>query len=263
MCTNYTPSSRDRLQAARLGVMHLPPQDWPPEAYPLYKAPLVLGLTSAAGPLAREVVVAQFGLSPRWSQDAAHATRLARHMVNARSETVASKPSFRAPWRQRQWALVPMDNFYEPCWESGAGVRWRFSAADGNLLTAAALWERWLRPQDGVVVTSFSLLTINADSHPLMRRMHRPGEEKRMLALVPAALRDDWLSATNDEAYALLQPMPADQLVASAAPRPARPQSPLVSSDTATSEPSAHSKLVSDTSQNAPIAIVPHNLRLF
>ena len=144
MCTNYTPTSRDRLRAAKLGVDHLPEADWPPEVYPGYEAPiLVRGGAPGQHDLAPRCVLARFGLVPRWCRDAAHAHELARHTTNARSETASVKPSFRAPWRERRWALAPMESFFEPCWESGRAVRWRIAVAQADLFAAAGLWERW------------------------------------------------------------------------------------------------------------------------
>ena len=58
------------------------------------------------------------------------------------------------------------------------------------------------------------MLTINADSHPLMRNMHRPGEEKRMVVILPEAQQQDWLDAPAHQAMQLLQPFPADRLLA-------------------------------------------------
>mgnify|MGYP001189088460 CR=1 FL=1 len=236
MCTNYSPTSRDRLRAARLGVAHLPPRDWPPEAFPGYEAPIVVrsesedasadadGDAALAAADATRCLLARFGLVPRWSRDAAHARELSRHTVNARNETTSVKPSYRTPWRERRWALVPMDDFFEPCWETGHAVRWRLASADGSVLTAAALWEGWTDPASGEIVNSFSLLTVNADGHPLMGRMHRPGEEKRMPVLIAPADRNAWLNASDADARLLMRAMPAGQLVAAPAPRAASPR---------------------------------------
>lgn len=213
MCTNYTPTSRDRLRAAKLGVDHLPEADWPPEVYPGYEAPiLVRGGAPGQHDLAPRCVLARFGLVPRWCRDAAHAHELARHTTNARSETASVKPSFRAPWRERRWALAPMESFFEPCWESGRAVRWRIAVAQADLFAAAGLWERWTDPASGEITTSFTLLTVNADGHPLLGRMHRPGEEKRMVVIVPPHEYTDWLHATPEQAAHKMRTTPADVL---------------------------------------------------
>jgi putative SOS response-associated peptidase YedK len=226
MCTNYTPSARAQIQSMPLRIDGLPQGGWPPEVYPGYEAPLILGQPGPDDDRAARCVLARFGLMPRWSKDAVHARELSRHTVNARSETVAEKPSFRGPWRERHFALAPMQDFFEPCWEDapaqgGKSVRWRIAQANGSHFAAAALWEGWRDPASGVIVTSFSLLTRNADDHPLLRRMHRPGDEKRGLVIIEPADFSVWLHATSEQAQALLQRPALAQLRGEPAPRAA------------------------------------------
>lgn len=134
-------------------------------------------------------VLARFGLIPSWAKDES----LARHTLNARSESVAEKPSFRGPWRSGQRCVVPISTFFEPCWESGRAVRWGIGAVPPEEeLLAAGLWERWQPPaHPDQAILSFTILTLNADHHPLMQRMHRPEDEKRM----PVLLRPDQVEA--------------------------------------------------------------------
>ena len=66
---------------------------------------------------------------------------------------------------------------------------------------------------------SFSMLTVNADDHPVMRRFQRPGDEKRTIVIVPAERYDDWLEAEPGDAPEFLQVYPAEKMVAEAAPR--------------------------------------------
>jgi putative SOS response-associated peptidase YedK len=223
MCTNYTPSARDRFAASRLGMVKLPAAPWPAETFPGFEAPIVIR-ASEAGRRDAEAVgqLARFGLVPRWSRDAAQATALARRTYNARQETASEKPSYRGPWRDRQWALVPMDNYFEPCWEEsetqgGRPVRWRISGADGEPFAVAALWEHWVDPAGGDI-TSFTLLTVNADDHPVARRMHRPGDEKRMPVIIAPDDYLNWLNASPQEAKAFMRCAANDILVGMPAP---------------------------------------------
>lgn len=206
MCTNYrAPNSRIVHDMQGLSGVQMPAGDWAEEVFPGYTAPIVT--RGAAGPAAMPLVcsLARFGLVPRWSRDAQHGTELSRRTYNARSETVAEKPSYRTPWRERQYALVPMLNYYEPCWESGRALRWRIAPASGEPFAVAGLHERWTDRLTGETVQSFTLLTVNADGHPLMGRMHRLGDEKRMLVIVPPAQYAHWLGATPEQALQLLQ----------------------------------------------------------
>ena len=212
MCTNYVPSSRDHIASLPgLGPLTLPGPEaaWPAETYPGYAAPLVLG--------GAQCVVARFGLVPRWCADARQATTVSRGTYNARSETVASKPSFRPAWLERRFALAPMQHFFEPCWEQAhrhgnRPTRWRLGRADGAPFAAAALHERWTDSASGECIHSFSLLTVNADGHPLLCRMHRPGDEKRMLVIVPPTHYRTWLGATLHQATDFMRTTPAEEL---------------------------------------------------
>jgi putative SOS response-associated peptidase YedK len=221
MCTNYRPTSRDWL-AQRLGVV-APAFEFEPEAYPGYAAPIVRRALAPAADanatrVSLECVKACFGLIPYWSKD----TKIARMTYNARSETAPDKPSFRHAWARRQWCLVPMECFYEPNYESGRAVRWRIERCDAEPFMVAGLWDRWVAPTTGETVFSFSMLTVNADPHPLMRRFHRPGEEKRSLVVVDASQYGAWLDATPAAAAALPQGLPADEFTAREAPAPPR-----------------------------------------
>lgn len=218
MCTNYIPSARDHIASLPgLAPVDLPAPDvaWPAETYPGYAAPIVVG--TAHEDATAQCVVARFGLVPRWCSDAQQATTVSRGTYNARSETVASKPSFRSAWAERRFALAPMQAFFEPCWEAAhlhgnRPTRWRLARADGAPFAAAALHERWVDPDTGELLHSFSLLTVNADGHPLLGRMHRPGDEKRMLVIVPPMLYRAWLGATLAQAAGFMRTTPAEEL---------------------------------------------------
>ncbi len=151
-----------------------------------------------------------FGLVPHWSPD----TKITRFTYNARSETVASTPSFRDAWRKAQHCIIPVDAFFEPDWRSGRPIPTHIARADGAPMGLAGLWSRWRSPQGGEV-HSYTMLTINADAHPLMHLFHKPADGKRMVVILPEHRYDDWLQADADHSAALLRPYPADQLIAS------------------------------------------------
>jgi putative SOS response-associated peptidase YedK len=80
----------------------------------------------------------------------------------------------------------------------------------------AGLWDAW-KQIDGTWLHSYTMLTINADSHELMKSFHKPTDEKRMVVILPEAAYGDWLTATPERSQEFLRPYPADRLVASAA----------------------------------------------
>lgn len=217
MCTNYEPYLEAEF-ARKFGVA-LPPVEFKREAYPGYVAPVVRNIIrrndDAADGL--ECIPARFGLVPTWAkaEDVERPTlRFATY--NARVETIGQLPSFKHAWRNRRFCLIPVQSFYEPCWETGKAVRWKMALASGEPFALAGLWERWQR--DDKIVDSFTMLTVNADDHPIMRRMHRPGDEKRMPVILRPDDYDVWLNANSDQAFIMCQQFPADQMTANAAP---------------------------------------------
>lgn len=157
-----------------------------------------------------EALAGLFGLVPHWSVD----TKITKYPYNARSETVDSKPSFRDAWRKRQHCIIPADAIFEPDWRSGKAVPTRIACADGEPMGIAGLWERWKSPQ-GETVHSFTMLTINADKHPLMRLLHKPVDEKRMVVILPPEKYQAWLEP-GTKVMDFMLPFPAELLRASA-----------------------------------------------
>ena len=98
--------------------------------------------------------------------------------------TVASKPRFREAWRKAQHCIIPADAFFEPDWRSGRPMPTCITRADGAPMGIAGLWSTWKQP-NGDLLHSYTMLTINADTHPLMRLMHKPTDEKRMVVILP------------------------------------------------------------------------------
>ena len=208
MCVTFTPAKPraiQRLTGQELAV------DYPVKAFPGYAAPIVKG-SGAAGLESKPLVagLARFGLIPSWAKDAA----FGRRTYNARTETVGEKPSYRTAWRQSQFCLVPMEEFFEPCWETGKAVQWSIHRKDGEPFTVAAIWDVWTDRNSGEIVESFSMLTINADGHEVMGRFHRPEDEKRSLVFVPQENSQRWLKATTDEVLRTLLPLNPAMFVA-------------------------------------------------
>lgn len=155
----------------------------------------------------REALPGMFGLVPHWSQD----TKIARHTYNARCETVAEKPSFREAWRRGQRCIIPADGFYEPDWRSGKAVPTRILRADGAPMGIAGLWS-WWKPPTGDKIFSYTMLTINATEHGLMKQFHKPTDEKRMVVILPESAYGDWLEAPVEQQGGFLVAYPAELL---------------------------------------------------
>jgi putative SOS response-associated peptidase YedK len=214
MCANYAPSRADTLSAltsleVAFAVL--------PEVYPGQFAPLIR--ISREGEL--QCLNSTFGLIPAWSKD----PKFSRFTYNARSETASTKPSFRTAWSKRHLALTPMQHFYEPNYETGKAIRWRIGRNDAAVFFAASLWE-W-RPgptPDGLI--SHTLLTVNADEHPLMKRFHAPDDEKRSIVAFDWQQGLTWLADNHSQQQGSLldslQTFDAQLYGASAAPSPSK-----------------------------------------
>lgn len=211
MCAQYTPTRADRI-ATQFGIAP-DREDYVELAFPGHVAPIL----RADPARALHCDLAVFGLIPHWSRDG----RNFRHCYNARSETAAEKPSFRQAWTRGQWCAVPADGFFEPSYETGRAVRWQIAPARPAPLLMAGLWDRWRAP-DGRSVLSFTLLTRNADGHPLMGRFHKPEDEKRSVILLDPHELPAWLGCNPTEAPGWMHPLPLEWVTAEAAPLPRR-----------------------------------------
>ena len=86
--------------------------------------------------------------------------------------------------------------------------------------------ERYIRhfgvepPPKGEVIHSYTMLTINADDHPLMRLFHKPTDEKRMVVILPPERYQDWLEAPAERSMEFIRSCPAESLKARAASQP-------------------------------------------
>lgn len=161
----------------------------------------------------RELVAGQFGLVPRWVKSASDAKLRSTKLVNARSETVTTSRNFRDAWLAGQRCIVPMRAFMEDDWRSGKAVPTRIARVDGAPMGVAGLWESWTGA-GGEVIVSYTLLTVNANSHALMSRYQQPGNEKRMLAILNEGAYDAWLSARPEKAREFMRAYPANWLTA-------------------------------------------------
>lgn len=215
MCVNFRPPDPELLDAV-MGVIIDLHEDgfWKAETWKDYVAPIVR--RGADG--GREGVLASYGMVPRKRIPAGVRPF---DTMNARAETVGQLRSFSGAWKRSQLCLVPMTAFYEPSWETEKAVRWGIGLADESMFAVAGLWREW--ENETGPEYSFTQLTINADDHPLMKRFHRPGDEKRALVVVPHEEWDDWLGCTDPEfARTFMHPYPAELMRAWEFPVPPR-----------------------------------------
>lgn len=145
---------------------------------------------------------------------------------NARSEELLDKASYKQPWVRGHRCVIPVEVFWEPNWESGKNVWWSFRRADGQCFGLAGLWNTWVDKGTGVVHESYTMLTTNADGHPLFGRMHKPdpklpsdAQGKRAVVVLEPEIWDAWLEAPVDVARQLISVAPVSILSAHSDPR--------------------------------------------
>jgi putative SOS response-associated peptidase YedK len=151
----------------------------------------------------RELALFHWGLIPSWAKDPSIGSRL----INARSETAAEKPSFRAAFKYRR-CLVPASGFYEWQKVNGRKQPYFFRLEEEGPLAIAGLWEYWQSP-DGSEIESVTLLTTQANERV------RPVHDRMPVLLAPAdyALWLDPAVQHAGELQHLLRPYPAEEMV--------------------------------------------------
>jgi putative SOS response-associated peptidase YedK len=147
----------------------------------------------------RELQQLRWGLIPSWAKDSSIGSKL----INARSETVAEKPSFRSAFKHRR-CLVVADGFYE--WQKQQGTKqpFYFRLRDEQPFGFAGLWEKWSSPTQEEII-SCTILTTTANE--LLQSIH-----DRMPVILDPKDYDLWLDPevqTPQPLQSLLSPYPA------------------------------------------------------
>ena len=162
---------------------------------------------------AREVRRMRWGLIPAWAKDPG----IGNQLINARAESVATKPAFRVPLRDRR-CLIPTDGFYEWASQGGRKQPWFIRMQDGRPFAFAGLWDCWVDPQ-GRPIESCTIITTTPND--LIRRFHH-----RMPVILLQEDYDVWLDVERHDVnriLPLLKPYPPEAMTA-------YPVSPLVNS---------------------------------
>ncbi len=141
----------------------------------------------------KELVPLHWGLVPSWSKGLDKRFS----MINARAETVATKPAYRAPFRRHR-CLIPVDGFYE--WHEENGKQpYYIKHLDDTPLVLAGVWDHW-DDGEGDKIESCSIITCDASA--FMLPIH-----ERMPVILKADSFDDWLdSKDTDYCQSLLVP---------------------------------------------------------
>jgi len=201
MCGRYVLATPPDTLASLFGVA--PPQDLAPRynIAPTQPTPVVRSTSEGRG---REITTMRWGLIPHWADDP---SELKSDLINARAETAAKSPAFRAAFNRRR-CLVPADGFYEWRQPEGGGRKQPYFVhlRSGDPMAFAGLWERW-EDADGTPVETFTILT--TDANDALKQIHN-----RMPVVVLPEDFNTWLQADVDSdpdaVRPLLKPCPSD-----------------------------------------------------
>jgi putative SOS response-associated peptidase YedK len=198
MCSRYTLTSPHEAVRAHFGYLN--EAIFPPRYNIAPSQPVAIVRNTERG--GREMALVRWGLIPSWVKD----PREFKMLINARSESAADKPSFRAAVRHKR-CLVPADGFYEWIGAAGAKRPHLIRARDRRMMGLAAIYENWLGA-DGSEIETMAILTTAANT--TMAVLH-----DRMPVIIPPEQFDLWLDCrpgTATHILDLMAPAPDDLL---------------------------------------------------
>jgi len=193
MCGRYVQTSSPTVLAGRfqVGEVGIDASDPDFNVAPGRNVPIV-----AEHDAVRVLERLRWGLVPRWAKDPSIGDR----MINARAETVASKPAFKGAFKRRR-CIIPADGFFE--WQKVPGHRQKqpyfIFGRDRLTLAFAGLWEAWhdASHPDDAPLRSFAIITTTANA--TVAPVH-----DRMPVILPESSWDRWLCPENDDAESLV-----------------------------------------------------------
>jgi putative SOS response-associated peptidase YedK len=198
MCSRYTLTSPH--EAVRAHFRYLNEAVFPPRFNIAPSQPVAIVRNTPKHE--REMALVRWGLIPAWVKD----PREFKMLINARSESAAAKPSFRAAVRHKR-CLVPADGFYEWTGSVGAKRPHLIRPRDRRTMALAAIYENWMGA-DGSEIETMAILTTAANG--TMSVLH-----DRMPVIIPPEQFELWLDCrpgTTAEIAHLLAPAPDNLL---------------------------------------------------
>lgn len=185
MCGRFTLNATPEEIAQAFQLLFRP--EWSPR-YNIAPTQLVPTIRVSTANGEREWRPVHWGLIPSWSRDRSRAASL----INARSETAAEKPSFRAAFKHQR-CLIPATGFYE--WEAvnkKTKQPYLITRSGQPLFAFAGLWERWTSPENDIV-ESCTILTTEADEE--IKHLH-----ERMPIILEPDHFEEWLDPQLENA---------------------------------------------------------------
>jgi putative SOS response-associated peptidase YedK len=164
----------------------------------------------------------KWGLIPSWTRSLDDANTIRYKTFNARSESIATKPSFSSSFRSKR-CIIPIKGFFEWQHAGKEKIPWYIYHSENDILSVAGLYEEWTENSTGEIFNTFSIIT--TDANDLMAEIHNSG--KRMPAILDRNSESRWIDPAIAPSEALTLLKPCDEGILSA-----HTISPLVNSTT-------------------------------
>lgn len=140
-----------------------------------------------------EISLLTWGLIPSWVKDEEGAKSIRMKTFNARSETLAEKPSFRSSYKDKR-CMVLVNGFYEWQHTGEKKIPYFIRLMDDVPFALAGLYDNWINRDTGEVLNTFTIITTRAN--PMMEIIHNT--KKRMPAILPPDAEKEWLNPGYD-----------------------------------------------------------------
>jgi putative SOS response-associated peptidase YedK len=196
MCGRFNLRANPRELQDVFDVLRVPET---PQRYNIAPTQTILAIRQTDG--SREAVSVRWGLIPSWAKD----LKIGSSLINARADTVATKPAFRSAFKRRR-CLIPASGYYEWRGEKGAKQPFHIHRPDDGLLAFAGMWERW-EPPHAEPVESTTIIT--TDANATLAEVHN-----RMPVILPPVEFSTWLAddTPREQLELLLRPAAEDLL---------------------------------------------------
>jgi putative SOS response-associated peptidase YedK len=193
----------------RYGATLIDPDKYRPSYY--YHAFSLPSLPAVCSGDISKIKLLKWGLIPGWTKSQDQANIIRYKTFNARSESIATKPSFSSSFRSKR-CIIPVKGFFEWQHLGNEKIPWYIYHTENEVLSLAGLYDDWIESNTGEVLSTFSIVTTEAND--LMAVIHNSG--KRMPVILNKSTENRWIdvSISTDEAISLLYPAPSDILKA-------------------------------------------------
>jgi putative SOS response-associated peptidase YedK len=193
----------------RYGATLIDPDKYRPSYY--YHAFSLPSIPAICSGNPSEIQLVKWGLIPAWTKNIEEANIIRYKTFNARSESIAAKPSFSSSFRSKR-CIIPVKGFFEWQHVENKKIPWYIYHIENEVLSIAGLYDDWIENNTGEIFSTFSIVTTEAND--LIAQIHNSG--KRMPVILNKSSETRWIDLSTSEADALkmLSPSPSEILMA-------------------------------------------------